>query len=179
MTRMMTIVEADLCDPRVVDLLRTHLMIARAISPPSSVHALDLAGLQSPEISAWTIWENDVLLGAGALKRLSAEHGEVKSMHTAESARGRGVGTAMLRHIIASARRCGMVRLSLETGSQDYFEAARSLYRRHGFVDCPPFADYTFDPNSVFMSLELQHDDSDAGSAGASPKADRAQEGSG
>jgi putative acetyltransferase len=89
------------------------------------------------------------------MKRLSANHGEVKSMHVAEAARRRGIGSAMLRHIIAAAREEGMGRLSLETGSWDYFGPARALYARHGFVECLPFADYAPDPNSVFMSLDL------------------------
>jgi putative acetyltransferase len=112
--------------------------------------------LQSSDISFWTIWENEILLGIGALKRLSADHGEVKSMHTAQSMRRRGAGSAMLHHIIATARASGMSRLSLETGSWDYFRPAHTLYRSHGFVKCPPFADCVLDPNSVFMSLELQ-----------------------
>jgi putative acetyltransferase len=152
----MRIVKGDLSDQRVVDLLHIHLTNTRAESPPESVHALDLAGLQSPDISFWTIWEDETLLGFGALKRLSADHGEVKSMHTAQAMRGRGVGTAMLRHIIAAARATGMSRLSLETGSMEYFAPARALYKSHGFVECPPFADYVPDPNSVFMSLDLQ-----------------------
>jgi putative acetyltransferase len=117
---------------------------------------LDLTGLQSPDISFWTIWENETLLGFGALKRLSADHGEVKSMHTCQPMRGKGVGSAMLRHIIATARASGMSRLSLETGTWEYFRPARSLYRSHGFVECPPFADYVIDPNSVFMTLDLR-----------------------
>src|SRR6266446_6846331 len=153
---MMRIVEGDLCDPRVVDLLHTHLTSARAQTAPGSAHALDITGLQSPDISFWTIWDDETLLGVGALKRLSADHGEIKSMYTAQSMRGRGVGSAMLRHIIATARVRGMSRLSLETGSWEYFRPAQALYRRHGFVECPPFADYVLDPNSVFMSLDLQ-----------------------
>ena len=152
----MRIIPGDLSDQRVVDLLHTHLTSARAETAPGSAHALDLAGLQSPDVSVWTIWEDETLLGIGALKRLSADHGEVKSMHTAESMRGRGVGTAMLRHIITTARASGMSRLSLETGSWEYFRPAHSLYRSHGFVECPPFGDYVPDPNSVFMSLDLQ-----------------------
>ena len=152
----MRIVKGDLSDQRVIDLLHIHLTNARAESPPESVHALDLTGLQSPDISFWTIWEDESLLGFGALKRLSDDHGEVKSMHTAQAMRGRGVGTAMLRHIIATARATGMSRLSLETGSMEYFAPARALYKSHGFVECPPFADYVPDPNSVFMSLDLQ-----------------------
>ncbi len=152
----MRIIPGDLSDQRVVDLLHTHLTSARAETAPGSAHALDLTGLQSPDVSVWTIWEDETLLGIGALKRLSADHGEVKSMHTAESMRGRGVGTAMLRHIITTARASGMSRLSLETGSWEYFRPAHSLYRSHGFVECPPFGDYVPDPNSVFMSLDLQ-----------------------
>ena len=151
----MRIVPGDLDDPRVVDLLRVHLTSARAETAPGSAHALDLAGLRSPNISFWAVLEGETLLGFGALKRLSANHGEVKSMHVAEAARRRGIGGAMLRHIIAAAREEGMGRLSLETGSWDYFRPARALYARHGFVECLPFADYAPDPNSVFMSLDL------------------------
>jgi putative acetyltransferase len=153
---MMRIVEGDLRDPRVVDLLHIHLTSARAETAPGSAHALDLTGLQSPDISFWTIWDDETLVGVGALKRLSADHGEVKSMHTAQSMRGKGAGTAMLRHIIVTARASGISRLSLETGSWEYFRPARAFYRSHGFVECPPFADYVLDPNSVFMSLDLQ-----------------------
>lgn len=153
---MIQITAGDLDDPRVVDLLRTHLASARAATAPGSAHALDLAGLQSPDISFWTMWDGDALLAIGALKRLTADHGEVKSMHTAQSARRGGVGSAMLGHIIAAARASGLTRLSLETGSWDYFRPAQALYRSHGFVECPPFGDYKLDPNSVFMSLDLQ-----------------------
>ena len=154
-TAMRRIVPGDFNDSRVVELLHTHLTTARAETAPGSAHALDLAGLQSPDISFWTIWDNETLLGIGALKRLSAEHGEIKSMHTIQSVRGKGVGSAMLRHIVATARAEGMSRLSLETGTWDYFWPARTLYRNHGFVECPPFADYALDPNSVFMTLDL------------------------
>jgi putative acetyltransferase len=149
------IVQGDFDDPRVRELLRVHLSSARAATAPGSAHALDLHGLQSPEIRFWSIWEADALLGIGALKRLSADHGEVKSMHTVQSMRRRGAGSAMLRHIIMAAKAAGMVRLSLETGSWGYFLPALAFYRRHGFLECPPFADYIPDPNSVFMSLEL------------------------
>jgi putative acetyltransferase len=151
------IIPGDFSDPRVVDLLRIHLAGARAETPPGSAHALDLGGLQSPEISFRTIWDDEMLSGIGALKRLSPDHGEVKSMHTAKSIRGKGVGSAMLRHIIATARASGFSRLSLETGSSDYFRPAQALYRSHGFVECPPFANYVLDPNSVFMSCDLHN----------------------
>jgi len=148
--------EGGLDDPRVVELLRAHLTRARAETAPGSAHALDLSGLRSPDITFWSAWDGDTLAGVGALKRLSDEHGEVKSMHTAESMRRRGVGAAMLRHIIEAARARGMTRVSLETGSWPYFEPARALYARHGFVECGPFGDYRADPNSVFMTLGLR-----------------------
>ena len=154
---MMRITQGDLSDPRVVELLQVHLNHARAQTAPGSAHAMDLAGLQSADIRFWTIWEEETLLGTGALKRLSPDHGEVKSMHTAQAARRKGAGRAMLRHIVASAKECGMSRLSLETGSWEYFYPAQALYRSHGFVECPPFADYVQDPNSVFMSLGLRN----------------------
>jgi putative acetyltransferase len=153
----MQITEGDLSDPRVVDLVHTHLSRARAETAVGSAHALDLGGLGAADISFWTIWEGDVLLGCGALKQLSPEHGEVKSMFTAPSLRRQGAGSAMLRHIIATARARAVSRLSLETGSWDYFRPAHAFYRRHGFVACEPFADYAPDPNSLFMSLDLRN----------------------
>lgn len=131
------IVPADLGDPRVIELVRIHLINSRRETAPGSAHALDRDGLQSPKISFWTIWDEDMLLGMGALKRVSADHGEIKSMHTVQSMRRKGVGSAMLRHIIATARAFGMSRLSSETGSWDFFRPARELYRSHGFVECP------------------------------------------
>ena len=151
----LAIIEGGVDDPRVIELLHVHLLRARAETAPGSAHALDLSGLRSPDVTFWSAWDGDSLAGVGALKRLSADHGEVKSMHTAESMRRKGVGAAILRHIIASAQGRGMSRLSLETGSWPYFEPARALYARHGFVECPPFGDYRPDRNSVFMTLLL------------------------
>ena len=151
----MNITEGGLDDPRVQALLAHHFHTARAETAPGSAHALDLSGLKSPDIRFWSVWDDDQVIGVGALKRLSETDGEVKSMHTAQSSRRKGVGSAMLRHIVAAARQMGLSRVSLETGSWPYFEPARELYRRHGFVDCPPFGDYVVDPNSVFMTLAL------------------------
>jgi putative acetyltransferase len=145
----------DFGDPRVIELLQFHLNAARAQTAAGSAHALDLAGLQSPDITFWTMWDDETLLGVGALKRLSPDHAEIKSMHTAQFARRSGVGSAMLKHIISAARASGISRLSLETGSWDYFKPAQALYKRHGFVECAPFGDYVLDPNSVFMTLEI------------------------
>jgi putative acetyltransferase len=149
------ILDGGLDDPRVQALLAHHLKTARAQSAPGSDHALELPDLGAPDVRFWYAMEGDRVIGMGALKRLSASHGEVKSMHTAESSRRRGVGSAVLRHIVAAAREMGLSRLSLETGSWPYFDRARAFYAAHGFVECPPFADYVVDPNSVFMTLEL------------------------
>jgi putative acetyltransferase len=151
----MRIIQGDLSDPRVIGLLHVHLTNARAQTAPGSAHALDISGLQLPDIDFWTVWNNEELLGFGALKRLSKDHGKVKSMHVAQSMRRKGAGGAILHHIIATARASGMSRLSLETGSWEYFSPARAFYRSHGFIECPPFADYVLDPNSIFMSLDL------------------------
>ena len=151
----MTIRPGGLDDPRVQALLEHHVQSARAETAVGSAHALDLGSLKSPDVEFWSAWEDDTLVGVGALKRLSHAHGEIKSMHTVQTRRRLGVGTAMLRHIIDTVRARGMTRLSLETGSWPYFQPARSLYRSHGFVECPPFGDYAPDPNSVFMTREL------------------------
>ncbi|MBD1269168.1 GNAT family N-acetyltransferase [Aeromicrobium tamlense] len=123
-----------------------------ATSPAESVHALDLGALRHEAISFFTVREDGRLLGCGALKDLGGGHGEIKSMRTTAAARGRGVATAMLQHLLDTARARGLERLSLETGSEPYFAAARRLYVRHGFEECEPFADYVPDPNSVFLT---------------------------
>lgn len=145
----------DLSRPQVHALLAEHLADMHATSPAESVHALDLSGLQRDDITMWTLWHDGELLGCAALRQLSAEEGEVKSMRTAAAARGRGVGSRLLEHVIAEARARGYRRLSLETGTQEFFAPARRLYRRHGFTECPPFGDYRLDPHSVFLSLAL------------------------
>lgn len=145
----------DLRGPEIAALLRTHLDNSALHSPPESAHALDLDALRRPEITFWTAWEGDGLMGCGALKQLDASHGEVKSMHTAERFRRRGVAEALLRTIVAESRQRGYRRLSLETGSMDAYAPARALYARHGFVECGPFAGYALDPHSTFMTLDL------------------------
>ncbi|MEK8069317.1 GNAT family N-acetyltransferase [Rhodococcoides navarretei] len=145
----------DLTRPEVHALLTEHLADMHATSPAESVHALDLTGLRGPDVSVWTAWEADALLGIVALKQLSPAHGELKSMRTTKAARGQGVASRLLGHALENARRRGYERVSLETGTQDYFAAARRLYVRNGFVECPPFADYVVDPSSAFFSLSL------------------------
>ncbi|RAX16607.1 GNAT family N-acetyltransferase [Pseudarthrobacter sp. AG30] len=141
-------------------LLSEHLADMFATSPPESVHALDHSALSAPSITFWTAREQGALLGCGALKLLgstpgAAGKGEIKSMRTTTSARGRGVASLMLRHILADARSRNLERVYLETGTEDYFAPARRLYARHGFTECAPFAGYVLDPHSVFMALRL------------------------
>ena len=152
----MQIGQADLDDAGVRDLLRTHVRLARAATAVGSAHALDEAALRTVDIEIWTIRDGEALLAIGALQRLSPDHGEIKSMHTVASARRKGAGSAMLDHIVSVARAHGMTRLSLETGSWDYFLPARALYRRQGFAECGPFGSYVPDVNSIFMSLDLR-----------------------
>jgi putative acetyltransferase len=146
----------DLQGPEIRALLEEHLANMRAISPPQSVHALDLDGLRRPEVTFWTVWADGELLGCGALKELDPSHGEIKSMRTASEHRRRGVAKAMLKHIVEEATRRRYHRLSLETGAQVEFEAAQKLYESFGFTFCPPFGNYAVDPNSVFMTRVLE-----------------------
>jgi putative acetyltransferase len=151
----MIIREDDLRGPEIAALLEAHLNLMRSISPPESVHALDLDALRAPEITFWTVWDGAILLGCGALKEIDPAHGEIKSMHTAQAARGKGVARRLLQHVLEEARQRGFRRLSLETGATGDFAAARGLYAGFGFAFCGPFADYALDPFSVFMTLEL------------------------
>jgi putative acetyltransferase len=148
--------EGGLDDPDVIALLEEHLRGMADHTPPESIHALDVERLKAPGISFWTIREGEKLLGCVALKRLDDSHGEIKSMRTASTQLRRGVGAALLQHVIDEGRRRSFGRLSLETGSGPGFEAAHALFRRFGFVECEPFADYREDPFSRFMTLPLR-----------------------
>jgi putative acetyltransferase len=145
----------DLSGPEIAALLQEHLDEMHQLSPPESVHALDLDALRQPEITFWTVWAGDKLAGCGALKELDPTHGEIKSMRTSYEFRGKGAGKFVLRHILDEAQERGYRRLSLETGSMSAFYPARRLYESYGFESCGPFADYILDPNSVFMTLDL------------------------
>ncbi|XAW88339.1 GNAT family N-acetyltransferase [Vibrio sp. CDRSL-10 TSBA] len=145
----------DLQGAGIIGLLEEHLADMHATSPAESVHALDVEALQHPSITFWSAAEGDSVLGCVALKSLSPEHGEIKSMRTAGAARNKGVATKLLHHLITEAKSRGFKQLSLETGTQEYFSAAHCLYAKYGFVDCEPFGDYQPDPNSKFMTLVL------------------------
>ncbi len=147
--------EDDLTGQAIAAFLQEHLDEMYKITPPESVHALGLKALRIPEITFWSVWEGDELVGCGALKELDATSGEIKSMRTAQAHRGRGIGSTMLKHIIRNAKQRGYKCLNLETGSMDEFATARALYTRHGFEYQGPFGDYLEDPNSVFMMQKL------------------------
>lgn len=148
----MRIVVDNLEGQEIIAFLQEHLAEMRSASPPESVHALDLSGLRKPDITFWTLWLDSELAGCGALKELSRDHGEIKSMRTAHRHKRKGIAASMLRHILEEATRRGYRRLSLETGSQPHFGPARALYASFGFQRCGPFGDYVDDPNSVFMT---------------------------
>jgi putative acetyltransferase len=145
----------DVRSPEVIALLQEHLRCMAQVSPPESRHALDVEGLRQPEITFWSIWDGNNLAGCAALKELDGRHGEIKSMRTAYGYQRQGVASRLVQHLLDEGRRRGYRRMSLETGSMDYFEPARKLYANFGFVRCSPFGSYVEDPNSIFMSKEL------------------------
>jgi putative acetyltransferase len=151
----MKIIVDDLSGPEIAAFLEEHVQEMRAITPLESKHALDLDSLRKPEITFWSVYDGDSLVGCGAIKRLDGEHAEVKSMRTASDRKRSGIASAMLTHIIAESMAMGFTRLSLETGSTEPFRPARSLYEKFGFEYGSPFADYRPDPNSVFMTRVL------------------------
>ena len=148
----------DVDDPQVADvreLLRRHLEFARATTPPEGVFALEADELADPAVTFFSYRVDGELLAVGALKQLNGAHAELKSMHTARAARGRGIGRAMVEHLLAVAREREMRQVSLETGNMAEFAPARSLYAKAGFVPCGPFGDYEANETSAFMTLDL------------------------
>ncbi|PMM56366.1 GNAT family N-acetyltransferase [Vibrio splendidus] len=146
----------DLSGGEVIELLEEHLADMYATSPPESVHALDIKDLKSPEITFFSAWKENQLLGCVAIKELDTQHAELKSMRTTQFARQSGVASKLLQHVLDTAAARQYQQISLETGSEDYFKAARNLYEKFGFGYCEPFADYELDPYSQFMTIELR-----------------------
>jgi len=145
----------DLTGPQIARFLEEHLAEMLSVSPPESKHALDLDALRAPDITFWSVTDGATVVGCGALKRLDAAHAEVKSMRTLPTRKRSGIASLILGHIIAEAGRMGFSRLSLETGSAEFFAPARRLYEKFGFTYCEPFADYRPDPLSVFLTKAL------------------------
>ena len=151
----MEIKTGQLDHPAILKLLEEHLADMNATSPPESVHALDVSSLQDESVTFWSGWKANKLMGCAAIKRLDANHVEIKSMRTSSVARNQGVASLLLQHALDFSRQEGITRVSLETGSMGFFAPARALYEKYGFHYCEPFGDYTLDPNSQFMTLEL------------------------
>ena len=148
-------IEGDLSRPAVINLLAEHQDRMVETSPPESRHVLNLQALQQPEITFWSLWDDDDLLGCVTLKHWDDSMAEIKSMKTAPAFIRLGVGKHLLEHVLETGLQRGYQTLKLETGSMDYFKPARALYTRYGFDYCGPFGDYVKDPNNVFMCLKI------------------------
>ena len=148
-------IEGNFDNIEVNDLLNKHFIELRSVSPAGSTHVLDIAGLKDKSIKFWSLWENDNLIGCGALKFLEKNHGEFKSIRVADKFRKKGIGEKIINHLIEEAKKLEILKLSIETGSGDFFLPARNLFSKFGFKTCPPFAHYKNDPNSCYFTLDL------------------------
>jgi len=142
-------------DTQVVNILQDHIVEMYATSPEECVHTLGISALKDDKVKFWSAWRNEEAVGCVAIKYLSPYHCEIKSMRTSHQARGTGVGRQLLEHVIQYAKLNGIKRISLETGTMDFFTPARKLYSQNGFEPCGPFGDYKVDPHSYFMTLLL------------------------
>ena len=154
---MIESIEGNFEHPEVNELLTKHFIELRAASPEGSAHVLDIPGLKDPTIKFWSLWENEKLMGCGALKFLDQNHGEFKSIRIHENFRGKGNGIKIINHLIDEAKRLNISRISIETGSGKFFEPARKLFDKCGFKPCPPFAHYKEDNNSLYLTKLLDN----------------------
>ena len=148
-------IEGNFDNPEVDKLLRKHFIELRSVSPAGSTHVLDIDGLKDPSIKFWSLWENQRLMGCGALKFLNENHGEFKSIRVADQYRGKGYGQKIIAHLIAEAKELKIKKISIETGSGEFFKSARRLFKNFGFEKCEPFSHYKTDANSCYMTLEI------------------------
>ena len=148
-------IEGNFDNPEVDDLLRKHFIELKSVSPAGSTHVLDIDGLKNPSIKFWSLWENEKLMGCGALKFLNENHGEFKSIRVADQYRGKGYGKKIISHLIAEAKELKIKKISIETGSGEFFKSARRLFKNFGFEKCEPFSHYKADANSCYMTLEI------------------------
>ena len=148
-------IENNFDHPEVNDLLKKHFIELRSVSPEGSTHVLDIPGLKVPSIKFWSLWDENDLVGCGALKFLDKQHGEFKSIRVADKFRGKGMGEKIISHLIREAKEIGINKLSVETGAGEFFNPARKLFKKFGFKTCKPFAHYTNDPNSCYFDLEI------------------------
>ena len=148
-------IEGNFDNIEVDKLLRKHFIELRSVSPAGSTHVLDIDGLKDSSIKFWSLWENEKLMGCGALKFLNQNHGEFKSIRVANQYRGKGYGQKIIAHLIKEAKELKIKKISIETGSGEFFKPARSLFKNFGFKKCEPFGHYKTDPNSCYMTLEI------------------------
>tara|TARA_B100001540_G_scaffold110343_1_gene98992 strand:- start:339 stop:794 length:456 start_codon:yes stop_codon:yes gene_type:complete len=148
-------IEGNFDNPEVNELLKKHFVELRSVSPAGSTHVLDTSGLKDPSIKFWSLWENNKLIGCGALKFLDKDHGEFKSIRVADEFRNKGIGERIINHLIEEAKKLKISKLSIETGSGDFFLPARKLFSKFGFKKSSPFAHYKEDPNSCYYTLNL------------------------
>lgn len=149
---MLKSIEGNFDHPEVYELLKKHFIELRAASPEGSAHVLDVPGLKVPSIKFWSLWENDTLIGCGALKFLEDGHGEFKSIRVHDKFRKKGNGKKVIEYLISEAKKLGIKRISIETGASNFFKPARKLFNQFGFEPCEPFAHYKEDINSVYLS---------------------------
>ena len=152
---MLKSIEGNFDHPEVNKLLTKHFIELRSVSPKGSAHVLDIKGLKVPSIKFWSLWQNDLLMGCGALKFLEKEHGEFKSIRIHDNFRKKGNGVNVINHLIYEAKNLDIKRLSIETGAGDFFFPARKLFKQCGFETCDPFAHYKEDINSVYLTKSI------------------------
>ena len=152
---MLKSIEGNFDNPHVNELLIKHFVELRAASPEGSAHVLDIAGLKVPSIKFWSLWDEEKLIGCGALKFLDKEHGEFKSIRIHDNFRKQGQGINVINHLINEAKKLNIKRISIETGAGDFFIPARKLFKRTGFSECEPFAHYEVDINSVYLTKKI------------------------
>ena len=148
-------IEGNFDNLEVNDLLKKHFIELRSVSPAGSTHVLDIDGLKDPSIKFWSLWENNKLIGCGALKFLEKDHGEFKSIRVADEFRKKGIGERIINHLIEEAKKLEISKLSIETGAGEFFLPARNLFSKFGFKKSEPFAHYKVDPNSCYFTLDL------------------------
>ncbi len=149
-------IEGNFDNPEVNELLKKHFIELRSVSPAGSTHVLDIDGLKDQSIKFWSLWESDKLIGCGALKFLEKKHGEFKSIRVADKFRKAGIGEKIINHLIEEAKKLEISKLSIETGTGEFFLPARKLFTKFGFKPCDPFAHYNKDPNSCYFTKNLK-----------------------
>ena len=154
---MLKSIEGNFDNSKVHNLLIKHFIELRSVSPEGSAHVLDINGLKDPSIKFWSLWDENNLMGSGALKFLDKEHGEFKSIRVSDKFRGKGNGSKVINHLINEAKKLNIKRLSLETGAGDFFLAARKLFLKCGFETCEPFSNYKDNINSVYMTMQINN----------------------